>query len=163
MQTTSPLVSSACCILLSGCMNASKSPVPIVVVSPSPSRPHLILTADRATLRHGETVKIIAIFVNPTRHQVALPTMAPGNDKDPSIEHYVQIDWKGENGNSSSGISTVGISTCPPSIDYLAPKTSRSHHLEWKFDGRGKGIATLTYTFGHGDDFPPAAITIATR
>jgi hypothetical protein len=163
MQTTTPLVISVCCIALAGCMSSSRSPAPIVVVSPAPNRPHFILTADRASLRHGESVRIVATFVNPTKHRVALPTTSQVDDEDPSIEHRLHIDWKGENGGSSLGMSAVGINTCPPSIDYLEPKTSRTYNLQWKFNERGKGIATLTYHFGYGDDFPPATISILTR
>ena len=162
MQTAATLLIPSCCIALAGCVS-SKSPAPIVVVSPAPTRPHLILTADRASLHHGESVRVIATFVNPTKHRVALPTTSQVDDEEPSIEHRLQIDWKGENGSSSSGLSALGINTCPPSIEYLEPKTSRSYELHWKFDDRGKGMATLTYHFGYGEDFPPATFTIPTR
>jgi hypothetical protein len=156
-------ITSAYCVALAGCVSVSRRPEPIVVVVPSPSRPYLILTADRASLRHGESVRIIATFVNPTKHRVALPTTSQINDDDPSIEHRLQIDWKGENGSSSSGLSAIGISACPPSIDYLEPKTSRSYRLQWKFDERGNGVAKLIYQFGYSDDFPPATITLRTH
>jgi len=162
MHTASILTTTASCIALAGCMSVSRSSEPIVVVSPAPSRPHLILTADRSSLRHGESVKIIATFVNPTKHRVALPTTSQFDD-DPSIEHRLQIDWKGENGSSRSGLSAVGINACPPSIDYLEPKTSRSYHLQWKFDERDKGVVKLIYQFGYSDDFPPATITLRTH
>jgi len=152
----------ACCIALAGCVS-SRSPAPIVVVSPAPTRPHLILTADRASLRHGESVRVVATFVNPTKRRVALPTMSQVDGEDPSIVHRLHIDWKGENGNLSSGFSAVGINTCPPSIEYLEPNASRSCELQWTFDDRGKGIAVLTYHFGYGDDFPPATVKIPTR
>ena len=163
MNLATNLTAVSCCIALAGCMNVSRSSDPIVIVSPAPIRPHLILTADRASLRHGESVKVIATFVNPTKHRVALPTTSQVDDEEPSIEHRLQIDWKGENGSSSSELSAVGINSCPPSIDYLEPNTSRSYHLQWKFDDRGKGVAKLNYHFGHSDDFPPATITLRTH
>ena len=163
MRLTPILMSTACCVALASCVSVSRSSAPIVVVSPALSRPHLILTADRASLRHGESVRIVATFVNPTKQRVALPTTSQVDDDEPSIEHRLQVDWKGENGNSSSGFSAVGINSCPPSIDYLEPKTTRSYPLQWKFEERGKGVATLNFHFGYSDDFPPVTITLTTH
>ncbi len=157
------LIVPACCCALPGCVNSSKSPDPIAVVVPAPTHPHLILTADRSSVRHGQSVHLTATLVNPTKHRIVLPTTSLGDNNDLSIEHRLHVDWKADDRRSaSSGFSVVNINICPPSIDYLEPGTSRSYPLLWKFEERGRGVVTLTYSFVYSESFPPVTITLAT-
>lgn len=156
-------VGAAYGLSLAGCVPNFIRAEPTAVVAPAPNRPYLILTADRSTVSHGETVEFTALFVNQTKRKVALPTESLSVDRFDSIEHRLEIEWKGESGGSSLGMSAVCVNSCPPSTSYLQPNASRSYRLRWKFEERGKGIATLTYHFGFSDDFPPAKITLHTR
>lgn len=163
--STTVFAGAVCCFSVVGCVPRFTRSEPSSVVVPAPSRPYLILTADRSTVRHGESVEFTALFVNPTGHKVALPTEAPIEGGLNSIEHILEVAWRAEDRRSGSSgtISAVGIAVCPPAISYLQPKTSRSYRLKWKFEERGKGTANLTYRFGSSDDFPPAKITLHTR
>lgn len=154
---------AACCLLVVGCMPGFTRSEPTAVVAPAPNRPYLILTADRSILRHGESVEFAALFINPTDKKIMLPTESASESGIDSIEHRLEVDWKGENGSSSGGISAIGINVDPPRFSYLQPRTSRSYRLRWKFEGRGKGTATLTYHFGWSDVFPPVKIILQTR
>jgi hypothetical protein len=150
-------------VLIAGCASHRDNSAPISIVAPSPNRPHLILTADRSVVRKGECVEIMVTFVNPTKQRITLPTESIGEDGFDNIEHRLDLDWTGKNGNSSSGMSAVSVNRCPPSFDYLEPGQSKSYRLRWRSEVRGEGVAILTYEFGWGDDFPPVKITLLTR
>jgi hypothetical protein len=157
------LAAAACCLSAIGCAPGFTRSGPTAVVAPAPNRLYLILTADRSSVRHGESVGFTVQFVNPTAKKVLLPTGTLVEDGVNSIPHQLEVEWQGVDGNSSLGFSGVTIHSSPPTATYLEPKTSRAYRLEWKFEGRGKGTATLVYRFGWSDDFPPAKITLTTR
>ena len=141
----------------------SQSP-PISIVSPSPSKPHIILSADRSVVRHGETVQMIVTFVNPTGKAITVPYGYVGEDGYGRIEHRLEVDWERGDGDASSlGGHWVSIMPNPPQIHELAPGESKSYRLRWKFDDRGEGRAILKYKFGWGDVFQPVEITLHTK
>ena len=151
-------------VTVSGCMGSRDVSPPMAVVSPAPSKPHVILSVNQSVVRKGDEVEVLVTFVNPTKKKIHLPTESSFKDDEyDSISHRLYIEWNGKHGGSSFGVGHRSIYPHPPSPNYLEPGQSKSYRLLWEPSYDGAGEVELKYQFGWGDTFPPVKLTLTTR